>query len=174
MTDFLQKKLKSKHLRLLNIDEQLKKLKQRSDQIVSKLIFYLKSLEDQLSERSSKMQKHNNLLHFLHDYLQKVIIRVNFQNKNRVKLIEAARVIERVKSKLDFLRISFIRTQSRSEKKENFSRSSYARRSFIYTRTIISFKSNEPKNADITQALVTSSNFKRSRNENFDISKFTC
>ena len=149
MTHFLQEKLKPKHLRLLDICGQLKKLKQRPGQSVSELVSYLETLEDQLPERPSESQKHSNLLHSLHDYLERAIICANSQGKNRVELIEAARVAERVEPKPDFLRTTSTRTQYRSENGERSSRPSYARRSSTYMRTTSS-KPDEPKNANTT------------------------
>ena len=173
MTHFLQEKLKPKHLRLLDFGGQLKKLKQRPGQSVSELVSYLETLEDQLPKRPSESQKHSNLLHSLHDYLQRAIIRANLQGKNRVELIEAARVAERVEPKPDFLRTTSTRTQSRCENGERSSRPSYARRSSTYMRTTSS-KPDEPKNANTTQAVVTRPNSKRPREETYDNFGITC
>ena len=85
--DFLQEKLKPKHLRLLDLGGQLKKLKQRPGQTVSELVSYLDILDDKLPEIPSESQRYSNFLHSLHDYLQRAIIQANSQGTTRLALI---------------------------------------------------------------------------------------
>ena len=71
----LQEHLNLARLRLLDTEKKLKKLKQRSRQIVAQLATYLDILKTLLSESLPESQRVNNLFFALHDYIQRVIKR---------------------------------------------------------------------------------------------------
>lgn len=156
----------------MNFEEQLKKLKQRSEQTVSELISYFDTLKDQLSEIFFESQRHSNLLHSFHDYLQRVIIRTNFQNTIGFALIEAARVAERMKFKFDFVR-NVTRLHHRFTNEEMPQRISSHQRIVIYNK-ISSPKTSEMFETIFAQAVVIFSSRKRSREEMIDSSKIIC
>lgn len=73
--EFLQNKLKPRHLREIEVGGLLKKCRQRPGQKVSELVSYIESLEVQLVEVPTESQRHSHLLHALHDYLKDAIVR---------------------------------------------------------------------------------------------------
>ena len=170
--DFLQEKLKPKHLRLLDLGGQLKKLKQRPGQIVKEFVSYLDTLKEQLPEIPSESQRHSNLLHSLYDYLQRAIIRANFQGTTRLALIEAARVAERVEPKPDFVR-NATRPYHRSTNEESPQRAPSHKRTVTYNKASSS-KTSETSEASPAQAAVTSPSRKRPREDTTDSPKITC
>lgn len=103
-TDFLPEKLKPSHLRQYDAGEQIKRLKQRVGQTVPELVTHLEYLETQLTETPTVAQRHSNLLHALHEYIKRAVLRHGTQGKTRPELIEAATVLERVEPKPDFIR----------------------------------------------------------------------
>ena len=119
--DFLQEKLKPKHLRLMDLGGQLKKLRQFQGQTVSDFVTYLESLEAQLPEPPTEMQKHSNLLHSVHDYLKTAVIRAGSQGTTRAELVEAVRIAERVEPKPDGWKKTF--NKSRNQNRNNQSSS---------------------------------------------------
>ena len=169
--DFLQEKLKSKHLRLLDLGGQLKKFKQRPGQTVE-LVSYLDILEDQLPEIPSESQRHNNLLNSLHYYLQRATIRANSQGTTRLALIEAARVAERVEPKPDFVR-NATRPHYRSTNEERPQRAPSHQRTVTYNKASSS-KTSETSKASTAQAAVNSPSRKRPREDTTDPPKITC
>jgi hypothetical protein len=96
LVKFLQKKLKSQHLRWLDVREQLKRVRQWQSQIISKFVTHLDSLEDQLLEILMNRQKHDILLYFMHDYLRDVVIRTDTQSDTKFALITIVMTIERI------------------------------------------------------------------------------
>jgi hypothetical protein len=64
--DFLQEHLNLKHLKLLEINAKLKKIRQLNEQSITDLIVYLNNLEMQMSEELSNYQKYFNLMKILH------------------------------------------------------------------------------------------------------------
>ncbi len=94
--DFLQKHFNSKHLRLLETNVRLKKIRQLNEQSKKNLIIYLNNLKMQLFEKLIDYQKYFNLMKTLHFYLKATIIRrINaIVFKNELKKI--ARLIENI------------------------------------------------------------------------------
>ena len=70
---FLQKHFKSLHIKVAEIDLKLKHGKQKSNQIVDEIIFYVEKLKTQLYEFSRKYQKYFNFFHALHSHLRKMM-----------------------------------------------------------------------------------------------------
>ena len=71
---FLQKHLKSLHMRFAKIDQKLKHVKQKFNQSIDELITYIEKLKTQLFEFSEKYQKYSNLLHTLHSHFRKTML----------------------------------------------------------------------------------------------------
>ena len=155
----------------MDLEGQLKKLKQRPGQTVSELVSCLDTLEDQLPEIPSESQRHSNLLHSLHDYLQRAIIRANSQGTTRLALIEAARVAERVEPKPDFVRNAT--RLHRSTNEERPQRAPSHQLTVTYNKASSS-KTSETSKASPAQAAVTSPSRKRPREDTTDSPKITC
>ena len=81
-------------MKIAEIDLKLKHAKQRSNQIVSEIISYVKKLKAQLSELSKKYQEYSNLLHALHPHLRKTMFRNRFEILSRRELEELTRRFE--------------------------------------------------------------------------------
>ena len=75
---FLQKHLKSLHMRFAKIDQKLKHVKQKFNQSIDKLITHIEKLKTQLSELFEKYQKYSNFLHALHLHFRKTMLRNYF------------------------------------------------------------------------------------------------
>jgi hypothetical protein len=73
--DFLQEHFNLKHLKLLEINAKLKKIRQLNEQLIADLIVYLNNLKMQMSEELLNYQKYFNLMKILNSYLKIAIIR---------------------------------------------------------------------------------------------------
>jgi hypothetical protein len=96
--NFLQENLNSKHLRMLNLSNRLKKARQLSGQIVVELITYVNDLKVQLSESLTNYQRYCNLMKALHPHLRIGIIRRTNIVISRIELEELTRLIEKTES----------------------------------------------------------------------------
>ena len=67
---FLQKHLKSLHIRFAEIDQKLKHVKQKFNLSIDELITYIEKLKTQLFKFSEKYQKYSNFLHALHSHFR--------------------------------------------------------------------------------------------------------
>ena len=76
---FLQKHFKSLHIKIAKINLKLKYAKQKSNQIVNKIILYVEKLKTQFFEFSIKYQNYFNFLHALHSHLRKTMLRNRFE-----------------------------------------------------------------------------------------------
>ena len=76
---FLQKQLKSLHIRFAKIDQKLKRVKQKSNQSIDELITYIEKLKTQLFEFSKKHQKYFSFLHALYSHFRKTMLRNCFE-----------------------------------------------------------------------------------------------
>jgi hypothetical protein len=88
-------------LRLINVNQRLKELKQRLKQSVSQLCAHLDSLKNQLSERSHEHQRASHLLFALHSYIHDAVIRKHDNCRTRMKIEKTTLLIERIESNLD-------------------------------------------------------------------------
>jgi hypothetical protein len=96
--DFLQKHFNLKHLRLLEINAKLKKIRQLNEQSIVDLIVYLNNLEMQMSKELSNYQKYFNLMKILHSYLKIAITRRINAIVFRVELKEIVRLTKKIES----------------------------------------------------------------------------
>jgi hypothetical protein len=115
--NFLQENLNFKHLRMLNLSNRLKKVRQLSDQIVVELITYVNDLKVQLSKSLTNYQRYCNFMKTLHSHLKiEIIRRINIVI-SRIELKKLTRLIEKTESVLKNLK-----TKIRSSKIEFKSR----------------------------------------------------
>ncbi len=96
--DFLQEHLNLKHLKLLEINARLKKIRQLNEQSITDLIVYLNNLEMQMSEKLSNYQKYFNLMKTLHFYLKIAITRQINAIVFRVELEKIVRLTKKIES----------------------------------------------------------------------------
>jgi hypothetical protein len=96
--NFLQENLNSKHLRMLNLSNRLKKARQLPDQIVVELITYVNDLKVQLSKFLTNYQRYCNLMKTLHSHLRIEIIRRTNIVISRIELKKLTRLIEKTES----------------------------------------------------------------------------
>ena len=78
-------------MRLAEIHQKLKHVKQKSNQSIDKLITHIEKLKTQLFEFSEKYQKYFNFLHALHSHFRKTMLRNYFDiffRRELKKLIE--------------------------------------------------------------------------------------
>jgi hypothetical protein len=97
----LQKHLASQRLRIINVRQKLKELKQRFKQFVSQLCAHLNNLENQLSERFHESQRASHLLFALHFYIRDAVIRKHENCTTRMQIEKTILLIERIESNLD-------------------------------------------------------------------------
>ena len=76
---FLQNDIQSTHLRIIDVADFIKKLKQRADQSMNELIMIFISFEKNLSKIFTKIQKHFNLFHAMHDFLKRILLKIDRQ-----------------------------------------------------------------------------------------------
>ena len=81
---FLQDDIQSAHLRAIDVAGSIKKLKQRAGQSISELIMMLTSFEKNLPKVPTKAQRHFNLLHAMHDFLKRALLRADRQGTTRI------------------------------------------------------------------------------------------
>ncbi len=96
--DFLQKKLNSKNLQILNVNWKLKNVRQRLEQKMIDLIIYINYLKSQLFVKLTNHTLYNYLMNALRLNLRNEIIRIIIRDKSlkfRTKLKEIARMIEK-------------------------------------------------------------------------------
>jgi hypothetical protein len=96
--NFLQENLNSKHLRMLNLSDRLKKTRQLFDQIVVELIIYVNDLKVQLSKSFTNYQQYCNLMKTLHFHLKIEIIRRTNIMISSIELKKLTRLIEKTES----------------------------------------------------------------------------
>jgi hypothetical protein len=96
--NFLQENLNSKHLRILNLNNRLKKTRQLSNQIVVELITYVNDLKVQLSKFLTNYQRYCNFMKTLHSHLKIEIIRRTNIVISRIELKKLTRLIEKTES----------------------------------------------------------------------------
>jgi hypothetical protein len=95
--NFLQENLNSKHFRILNLNNRLKKI-QQSDQIIVDLITYVNDLKVQLSKFLLNYQRYCNLMKTLHSHLRiEITRRINIVI-SRIELKKLTRLIEKTES----------------------------------------------------------------------------
>jgi hypothetical protein len=119
--NFLQENLNSKHFRMLNLSNRLKKARQLSDQIVIELITYVNDLKVQLSKSLTNYQRYCNLMKTLHSHLKIEIIRRTNIVISRIELKKLTRLIEKtelvsknLKTKIRSSRVEFKSRRYRS------------------------------------------------------------
>ena len=95
---FLQKHLKSLHMRFAEIDQKLKHVKQKFNQSVDELITHIEKLKTQLSEFFEKYQKYSNFLHALHSHFRKTMLKNHFDILFRRKLKKLTRKFEHIET----------------------------------------------------------------------------
>ena len=76
---FLQNDIQSIHLRIIDVADFIKKLKQRADQSMNELIMIFISFEKNFSKILTKIQRHFNLFHAMHDFLKRTLLKVDRQ-----------------------------------------------------------------------------------------------
>jgi ABC-type multidrug transport system fused ATPase/permease subunit len=111
--DFLKEQMSSTKLRITIVDQKIKLLHQRNNQLMTQLIVYLKTLEKQWSKSISNNLRASNLLLVLHNYLRKKIVRKNVNVANRKIVKKTARQIEAIEMK------SHLKSQNKSKSKQN-------------------------------------------------------
>jgi hypothetical protein len=118
--NFLQENLNSKHLRILNLSNRLKKTRQLSDQIVVELITYVNDLKVQLLKSLTNYQRYCNLMKTLHLHFRiEIIRRINIvisriELKKLTRLIEKTELVSKnLKTKIRSSRIEFKSRQYR-------------------------------------------------------------
>ena len=94
---FLQKHLKSLHMRFAEIDQKLKHVKQKFNQSIDELITHIEKLKTQLFKLSEKYQKYFIFLHALHSHFRKAMLRNHFDILFRRKLKKLIRRFEHTK-----------------------------------------------------------------------------
>jgi hypothetical protein len=97
----LQKHLASQRLRIINVKQKLKKLKQRLKQFVSQLCAHLNSLKNQFSKQSHENQRASHLLFALHFYIRDAVIRKHKNCTTRMQIEKTVLLIERIESNFD-------------------------------------------------------------------------
>jgi hypothetical protein len=113
----LQEHLASQRLRLINVRQKFKELKQRLKQFVSQLCAHRNSLENQLSERSHENQRASYLLFALHSYIRDAIIRKHANCTTKVQIEKTIVLIKKIESNFD------MSNRYRRENSQNLSRS---------------------------------------------------
>jgi hypothetical protein len=115
--NFLQENLNSKYLRMLNLSNRLKKVRQLLNQIVVELITYVNDLKVQLSKSLTNYQQYCNFMKSLHSHLRIEIIRRTNIVISRIELKKLTRLIE----KTEFVSKN-LKTKIRSSRIESKSR----------------------------------------------------
>ena len=87
-------------MKIAKIDLKLKHAKQKSNQIVNKIISYVKKLKIQLFEFSKKYQKYLNFFYALYFYLKKTM----FKNRFELLLKKIKRIDSSIRAHRDFFR----------------------------------------------------------------------
>jgi hypothetical protein len=118
--DFLQEHLNPKHLRLLETNAKLKKVRQLNGQSVADLIVYLNSLEMQVPEELSDYQKYSNLMEALHPYLKAAVTRRTNAIVSRAELEEIARLAEKTEPVPEYIKKAKKPNQAGGAKQQRF------------------------------------------------------
>ena len=98
---FLQKHLKSLHMRFAKIDQKLKHAKSKFNQSIDELITHIEKLKTQLSELFIKYQKYFNFLHTLQLHFRKTMLRNYFDIFFRRELKKLTRKFEHIEILFD-------------------------------------------------------------------------
>ena len=98
---FLQKYLKSLHTQFTKIDQKLKHVKQKSNQLINELVISIEKLKTRLFEFSKKYSKYFNFLHALHSHFRKTMLRNRFEILFRKKLKKLIQRFEHTKILFD-------------------------------------------------------------------------
>jgi hypothetical protein len=113
----LQKHIASQKLRMFDVDQKFKKLKQRSKQFVSQLCAHFDNLENQFSTMFSKHQSMNNLLFAFHSYIHDEIIRKHENCITKMQMKETILFIKCIELNFDMSK------RYRRENSQNLKRS---------------------------------------------------
>jgi hypothetical protein len=97
----LQEHFASQRLRVINVSQKLKELKQRLKQSVSQLCAHLNNLKNQFSKRFHKHQRASHLFFALHFYIRDAVIRKHENCTTRMQIEKTVLLIERIKSNFD-------------------------------------------------------------------------
>jgi hypothetical protein len=97
----LQKHFAFQRLRLINVKQRFKKLKQRFKQSMSQLCAHLNNLKNQLSERFHEHQRANHLFFALHFYIRDAIIQKHENCTTKMQIKKTTLFIERIESNFD-------------------------------------------------------------------------
>ena len=116
---FLEKHFKSLHIKIAKIDLKLKYTKHKLNQIVNKIISYVKKSKTQLFEFSKKYQEYFNIFHTLHSHLKKDDVKKSFRNSFKTKI---KRIDSTIRVYKDFFRKSekFREFDTRKVRKNRF------------------------------------------------------
>ena len=85
-------------MRFAEIDQKLKHVKQKFNQLIDELITHIEKLKTQLFEFSQKYQKYSNFLHTLHSHFRKTMLKNYFDILFRKKLKKLIRKFEHMKT----------------------------------------------------------------------------
>ena len=108
-------------MRFAEINQKLKHVKQKSNQLIDQLITHIEKLETQLLKFLKKYQKYFNFLHTLHSHFRKTMLRNRFEILFRRKLKKLIRRFEHTETFFDQKKIRDF-DSSRVEKDKNFYR----------------------------------------------------
>jgi predicted transcriptional regulator len=97
----LQEHFASQRFRIINVEQKLKKFKQRLKQFVSQLCAHLNSLKNQFSKRFHENQRASHLFFALHSYIRDAIIRKHENCTTRIQIEKTVLLIERIESNFD-------------------------------------------------------------------------
>ena len=70
-------------MQIINVINLIKKLKQEIDQSINKLIMIFISFEKNLSKISTKIYRHFNLFHAMHDFCKQILLKVDRQKTTK-------------------------------------------------------------------------------------------
>jgi hypothetical protein len=88
-------------LRVINVNQKLKKFKQCLKQFISQLCAHLNSLKNQFSERFHEHQRANHLFFALHFYIRDAIIRKHENCTTKMQIEKTIMLIKRIELNLD-------------------------------------------------------------------------
>jgi hypothetical protein len=97
----LQKHLAFQRLRVIDVSQKLKELKQRLKQSVSQLCAHLNNLKNQFSKRFHEHQRASHLLFALHFYIRDAVIQKHENCTTRMQIEKTVLLIERIESNFD-------------------------------------------------------------------------
>ena len=88
-------------MRFAEIDQKLKHVKQKFNQLIDELITHIEKLETQLFKIFEKYQKYSNFLHALYSHFRKTMLRNHFDFFFRRKLKKLIRRFENIETFFD-------------------------------------------------------------------------